>query len=175
MYKQSDRRSAIKEIQKFLYVISDQEGSTVPRVSVSGIYGKETTEAVKSFQRSEALNESGSVDLITFNALYKRYSDIISDYNTTDYVLGDGELPLQEGDQNEDVRALHLMLNELSKHYPQIRNAGTGAYFSHRTANALSVLRDIFMMAGEPILDKALYRRIQTELNSRSLAIKKYD
>ena len=51
MYPLSDKVSAIREVQKFLHLISDKKGSTIPRVSIDGIYGEETRGAVSEFQR----------------------------------------------------------------------------------------------------------------------------
>ena len=172
MYKQENKTAAIKEIQRYLYFISDDKNSAVPRVFITGTFDEDTTDAVKAFQRESSLYETGIVDNITFDFLYRRYMDLILERNTSDYILGDGAFPLKEGDQNEDVRAFHLMLNELSKYYPQIRNVGSGSYFSRRTSNSVSALRDLFLLPGAPILDKVLYRRIKNEIDARKLASK---
>ena len=70
MYFLSDSPAAIREVQKFLYVISYRVNSDVPRVAIDGIYGPETEAAVIAFQEIYGHSASGSVDRETFDSLY---------------------------------------------------------------------------------------------------------
>ncbi len=173
MYQQSDRKSAVKEIQKFLYALSDKKYENLPRVAITGIYNAETANAVKEFQRTKGLNPTGITNLETFTLLYEDYFESAREFYTDDYILGDGRFPFKEGDQNEDVRALHLMINELSKTYSNIENVGTGAYYSKKTAAAVEELRKLFLLPSSRAIDKKLYTRIKQELNAVNLSKEK--
>lgn len=168
MYQQGDKRSAVREIQKYLYVLSDKKYETIPRIPIDGIFDEETKAAVIEYQKIKLLTESGVVDFETFTALYDDYISVVDNFYTNDYIIGDSSFPLSENDQNEDVRALHLMINELRKSYPQIVNVGTGSYYSKRTADAVEALRELFVFPKSRKVDKELYRRLKTEINARN-------
>ena len=172
MYQQTDKKSAIAEIQKYLYVLSDRKYKELPRVPIDGIYDDETRTAVRKFQEIKLFSPSGAVDFETFSALYKDYSEVVSDFYTTDYILGDGNLPLFETNQNEDVRALHLMINELRKSYPEIKEVGIGSYFSKRTGDAVEYLREIFLLPKSRKADKLFYSRILLEIKAQNSLLK---
>ncbi len=173
MYRQTDRKSAIIEIQKYLYVLSDRKYKEIPRVPIDGVFDAETAYAVRKFQEIKLLPTSDKVDLETFTALYEDYREVVNEFYTTDYILGDGTLPLFETNQNEDVRALHLIINELRKSYPQIKDVGTGAYFSRRTGDAVEYLRELFGLEKSRRVDKKLYARMLLELKAQNRLLKK--
>ena len=167
MYQQSNKNAAVTEIQKYLFFLSDKRYPQIPRIPIDGAFDKETENAVIEFQKIMLLSPSGIVDFETFTALYNEYESALNDQNTNNYIFGDGSFPLKENDQNEDVRALHVMINRLRKTYPQLNAVGTGAYFSAATKGALEKLRAIFSLRGMPILDKELYRRMKKEIDAR--------
>lgn len=167
MYRQSNKKAAVTEIQKYLFFLSDKRYPEIPRIPIDGIFDKETENAVMEFQKIMLLTPSGVVDFETSTALRNEYESVMNDYNTDNYIFGHSNLPLKENDQNEDVRALHVMINRLRKTYPQISAVGSGSYFSSITKNALKQLRDIFSLPGLPILDKRLYRRMKEEIDAR--------
>ena len=173
MYKQSDRISAIKEIQKFLYLLSDSKYKSIPRVPIDGVFDDETKAAVIAYQKEKQITPSGAVDHETFVSLYSDYSEIINDSNTNGFIFGDGKFPLKEGDRNEDVRALNIIINELSKTYRQITEIDVSSYFSANTGDAIEEITEIFLYPRSRALDKNLYRRINEELNARQRAYNK--
>ena len=165
MYYQSDKKAATKEIQKYLYVLSGTKYPQIPRIPIDGAFDIETEAAVIEFQKIKNISPTGKVDYETFTELYIEYLSVIEDESCANYILGDGKFPLKENDQNEDVKALHIMINELRKTYPQISDPPSGSYFSAKTANAIEDIRRLFLMPSSRELDKALYRRMLTELN----------
>ena len=170
MYQQSNKNAAVKEIQTYLYLISDRMYADVPRIPIDGIYDSETEAAVIKYQEIKGISQSGAVDYETFTALYNDYSRIIEYEETNGYIFGDGSLPLKENDQNEDVRALHVMISELRKAYPNIPDTGNGSYYSARTGDAVEALSEIFMLPKSRILDRSLYKRMLTEIDSLKYA-----
>ncbi len=164
MYQQTDKRAAVREIQKYLYFLSDAEKNEIPRIPVDGIFDFETKNAVMAFQKTKDLPQTGTVDFQTHTLLYEAYEEMTADSNTPDYIFGDGTLPFREGDMNEDVRVMHIMINELSKEYSEIENVGTGAYFSSRTGDEIKKIRKLFIMGESRIFDKKLFKRVKEEL-----------
>jgi peptidoglycan hydrolase-like protein with peptidoglycan-binding domain len=61
----------IYEIQTYLRELY-KEGEDIPLITPDGIYGELTAEAVRAFQRSEEIPDSGNVDFITWERLTLR-------------------------------------------------------------------------------------------------------
>lgn len=172
-YRINDRGAAIKEIKKYLYLISENMYKDIPRNTIDEIYDSETKAAVLKYQEIKGIEVSGVVDLETFDALYSDYLLLAEDTVTEDYILSSG-FPLKKGMISEDVRLLHLMINELRKTYQNINYVGTGNYYSSETEKAISYLRNLFGFEGGGDLDKRLYYRIKKELRARKFAANIY-
>lgn len=71
-YRIDKYEEAVAEIQRYLRAASYRH-DTLPHVGIDGIYGKETEEAVRAFQRLFALQVTGEVDMTTFALLYGEY------------------------------------------------------------------------------------------------------
>ena len=175
MYRLSDERSAIREIQRFLYVISDRVNQDIPRISIDGIYGSETREAVEIFQASYGIPISGTVDLNTFDTLYRLYSEETLKERLNDYVITDDGFPIKVGTQSNDVVAIHLLISELSKNYLGVDSVGNGSYFSENSKKATTALQNIFRMPMTGEVDAYLFERMKTEIDSLMLASEIYD
>lgn len=63
---------AVRRIQEFINVIS-RNNSSVPSVTVDGIYGQQTANAVRAIQALVDLNQTGRVDPLTWNAILEYY------------------------------------------------------------------------------------------------------
>ncbi len=164
MYELNDTTSAIKEVQKFLYVVSDKLHPEVPRISIDGIYGAETEEAVKIFQALYDIEPTGKVDRITFELLYKAYDE--NKGVSEEYIIQTEYFPTKAGDQGNHVLHIHLLMLELAQKYPDIGRIPKTTYFSNESISATKELQKIFNYAQNGEIDKELYLRILTELNA---------
>lgn len=174
MYNISDKSAAVREIKKYLLIISENLHPQIPRTTVDGFYDEETKAAVTEFQKIYGIDPVGTVDYETFTKIYEIYSDILFDIIEWGYVIEDGGFPLSLGDYSEDVRALHMLIGELGKTYSDLPKVGTGSYYSEKTENAANELRRIFMMPVASGVDKALFVRIKKELRARRRADQNY-
>ncbi len=164
MYELLDTVAAIKEIQKFLYVISDRVNNEIPRVSIDGFYGEETENSVRIFQEIYDIEPSGKVDLITFNLLYSLYDENRIESNSK--TIQNEYFPIALGDQGNHVLNLHIVMLELKKRYKDIGNITKTTYFSKESENATWELQKIFRHLENGIVDYNLYIRMLTELDS---------
>lgn len=64
---------SIYAAQKYLNKLHYSSGGEIPLVHPDGIFGAETTAAVKKFQELYGLPVTGDIDLATWNALYQSY------------------------------------------------------------------------------------------------------
>lgn len=137
--KLGDSGSAIKNIQYFLNYLSEFY-SEIPRVEIDGIYGVSTENAVKAFQRFFELPITGSVDLSTYDTLYRTYLGFIE---SIPFRYLDGEIypypgiPLRIGSESEVVRLLQEYLNYISQFFGQIPSVSPTGYFGERTEEAV--------------------------------------
>ena len=67
-YSDEQKRSHIEELQTYLHRIS-YEDPKIPRVIPDGIYGPDTTAAVRAFQTARGLSIDGLAGPETFRAL----------------------------------------------------------------------------------------------------------
>lgn len=169
MYYTDDRKSAIEEIQKFLLVIYENGNRDIKRVSVDGIYGEETKDAVRKYQQLLGMEESGVVDKKTFDSLYMEYKEITDDLLLEEILIGEGLFPLTLGMQGDDVLLLNLYLIELSKNYKDLERVDKSTYFSGRTERSVRGLQRIFNEKETGEVDKKLFNRILLELKSLKL------
>lgn len=174
MYHITDKKSAVKEIQKYLYVISDTAYPEIPRVPIDGDFDDETRISVEKFQQIMGIEVTGSVNSETFELLYKEYLAVIEEKNTVDSIIGDDDFPLEIGSHSEDVRALHIIINELKETYAEIAYVGTGAYYNQTTAEAVKGLREIYMLKPADYVDKEMYSRLQEDIKARRRVKEKY-
>lgn len=124
----TEKEKVITEIQQILRRIAKSE-SDVPAIIPDGIYSEETSGAVRDFQRRYGLAVTGKVDYSTFEALVRENERLIFENSPPLQVLpiGNEDLPLSYGDENEAVEKLKIMLNALAdKHgnfLPLVRNS----------------------------------------------------
>jgi peptidoglycan hydrolase-like protein with peptidoglycan-binding domain len=138
----------------------------IPRVAIDGIYGEETSEAVRIFQTIYGLKADGLVDRATFDMLFIMYRDVIMDIRSSDYIITDIGFPLKVGNQSNDVIALHLIILELGKTYNDIGVVSQSAYFSESTKNAVMNMQKIFRLPVTGEVDSLLYDRMIYELDA---------
>ena len=70
-YNVEDRKTAVRQLQRLLLEISYSSDS--PSVSIDGIYGKRTRDAVRRFQSRCGLPTTGETDYETWCALLNEY------------------------------------------------------------------------------------------------------
>ena len=134
-----DTGDDVRNIQYLLAYLA-QFYDRIPPVSLDGIYGEATENAVRAFQSLFELDVTGEVDLRTWDALYRTYQGFIS---TIPFKYVDGRIypypgvPLRLGSESEVVRLLQEYLNYIAQYYPQIPSVSPTGYFGSRTQEAV--------------------------------------
>ena len=137
--KLGDSGDDIKNIQYFLNYLAEFY-SEIPQIDIDGIFGTATENAVKSFQRLFELPITGTVDLVTYDTLYRTYLGFISQIP---FKYFDGKIypypgiPLRLGSESEVVRLLQEYLNYISQFFVQIPSVSPTGYFGQRTEEAV--------------------------------------
>ena len=172
IYDITNRKEVVREIKKYLYLVSENLYESIPRTTIDGYFDEETKNAVIEFQKIKGIKPSGEVDYETFVLLFDDYSSAVFDIEFRDQILTDNGFPYTQGDISEDVQVLHLMINELSKTYTNIPSVKSAQYYSGETVKSVSQLRQLFQLEEGDFVDKILYQRMRKEIASRIQADK---
>lgn len=126
---------------------------SVIAANMDGSFGPATTNAVKSFQRTYGLPETGVVDRATWDRMETVYFGIV---NEIDYEFYGGRiLPfpgriLRPGIEGNDVRVLQEYLNFISNSYPSIPKVNVDGIYGPSTAEQVKQFKAQFEIPGTP-------------------------
>ena len=107
-------RETVRDLQRYLRRIA-QADDRIPVISVDGIYGAETAQAVQAFQQAYGLPASGQADRLTWQALLEVYR-AVREYDERGIgvtVLQNGQQQLGEGSDAAQVYVLQAILQQL--------------------------------------------------------------
>lgn len=144
-----DQGNAVANLQLFINYLATYY-NTIPSVTVDGVFGTATQDAVYSVQRTFDLPITGVVDAATWEAIYRAYLGIIGTVPTefTEGVtLPYSGVPLRIGSERAEVRALQEYLNFISQYYPQIPSVSVTGYFGTQTQRAVRAFQRQFGIA----------------------------
>ncbi len=148
--------------------------SGIPEVSVDGIFGEGTREAVVAFQNRFGLNPDGVVGAATWSEIYRIYRDIID----SELLLAREELPqpfdgeiLRIGSRGNAVSDLQVYLNTVRTVWQEIPLLPVTGYFGDETRNAVRIFQQSANLSPDGVVGKetwdtltSLYTDIQTGL-----------
>lgn len=144
--KIGDSGAQTQNIQYFLSYLAEFY-SEIPQIDVDGVFGVQTENAVKDFQRLFELPVTGRVDLATYDALYRTYLGFIQ---TLPFKYLDGEIypypgiPLRRGAESEVVRLLQEYLDYISQFIDQIPSVSPTGYFGQRTEESVIAFQRLY-------------------------------
>ena len=144
--KEGDSSRNVYVLQYYLSYIS-LFYPTVMRPSTDADFGPGTTAAVKSYQKTFGLDQTGIVDEATWNSIQNTYYEILSRFP---YEFSDGLiLPfpgrvLRSGTDGNDVRALQEYLNYIAQSYTDIPRIAVDGVYGPSTASAVNRFVEIF-------------------------------
>ena len=149
---EGDTGDGVLSVQYFLNYISLFVPSVL-ETAYDGAYGPSTADAVRSFQKTYGLPETGVVNRTTWDRIENVYYDIVSGLNYD--VSANAILPypgrvLAIGSEGDDVRVIQEYLNFISNSYPAIPKINVDGIFGQSTANAVAEFKRIFNIPGNP-------------------------
>ena len=139
-------------IQYYLSYISLFVPSVI-EAAMDGSFGPATTNAVKSFQRTYGLAETGVVDRATWDRMENVYFSIVEEIDYEFY--GGRILPfpgrvLREGIEGSDVRVLQEYLNYIANTYTEIPKVNVDGVYGPSTARQVEAFKELFDLPGAP-------------------------
>ncbi len=161
--KEGDSGIGVQVIQYLLSYVANFVG-TVSSTGIDGSFGPSTAAAVRSFQATYGLPQTGIMDQTTYNTLYNVYTGLVSSQDLT-FREGVG-IPfpgniLRQGSEGDDVRLLQNYLAAIARAYPELPSIPATGYFGTQTAEAVTAFQALFNLPGtEGTVNAAIWNAI---------------
>ncbi len=138
--REGDYGNAVRAFQYYLAVIGAYYASVIP-IHISGSFDAETASAVRSFQQTYGLPQTGIADRRTWNDIYRAYAGILASEPPEECVRLYPNTVLREGVHSENVKLLQQYLTYISKYDPNIQAISDTGYFGPLTRAAVQAFQ----------------------------------
>lgn len=153
--------TSVKQVQFWLSVLS-QFYSSIPNLSVDGVFGAGTTRSVKAFQTMAGLSVDGVVGRATWNALYEYYMSVENDILLpgTGWVGEYPGTPLKTGSTGNEVRLAQFWLSVISDFYNTIPSISPDGIFGSATRAAVVAFQNRFSITADGIIGPQTWNKL---------------
>ena len=152
--QEGDNNIGVSSLQYYLSYLSEFYDS-IPRLSIVGIFGATTREAVIAAQREFGLTPDGIVGEETWRLIYNAYIGIVStiplQYTEGNTIPFPGVF-LRIGVEAEAVRVLQEYLNYISQYISEIPSVNPTGYFGTRTQEAVVAFQNYYGLSPSGIV-----------------------
>ena len=148
--------SSVEQVQFWLNTLSQYE-SSIPSITVDGIYGTSTANAVRAFQRLNGLTVDGVVGQITWNAIYNEFRSIQSDNGTPNAYPGTA---LRQGASGQNVRLVQFWLKIARTVYSSLNNVTVDGVFGAATAAAVKKFQSYFGLTSDGVVGRTTWNKL---------------
>ncbi len=160
MYRIDEKSEAVREVQTYLRELSNLY-KELPRLSVDGIYGDETREAVRIFQRMTGLTVTGDTDEETFTLLFRMYEPVRKERIGESVLLPAEAFPLRLGDSGSHIRILQSVLDEIfSLHIP------TDGFFGRTTEEGVRLAETRYGTPATGYVSRRLWQMLSADYSA---------
>ena len=141
---EGDTGTEVSNVQYLIAYLS-QFYDTIPAVAIDGSFGAATTDAVRSVQRTFDLPITGTVDLATWDIMYRTYIGFLETI-PFEYIEGNvipyPGVPLRQGSRSDTVRLLQDYINYVAQFFGDIPSVEPTGYFGEQTEAAVIALQN---------------------------------
>ena len=159
--KQGSTGSEVEQMQFWLSTLAQYE-SSIPSVTVDGVYGSGTAAAVRAFQRRYGLTVDGIVGLTTWTELYDQFRSIQSDNGTPNAYPGTA---LREGSSGQNVRLVQFWLKIARTVYTSLANVTVDGKFGSATAAAVRRFQSYFGLTSDGVVGRITWNKLYEVYN----------
>ena len=159
--KQGSTGSEVEQMQFWLSTLAQYE-SSIPSVTVDGVYGSGTAAAVRAFQRLYGLTVDGIVGLTTWTELYDQFRSIQSDNGTPNAYPGTA---LRQGSSGQNVRLVQFWLKIARTVYSSLNNITVDGIFGSSTAAAVRRFQTYFGLTSDGVVGRTTWNKLYEVYN----------
>ena len=159
--KQGSTGSEVEQLQFWLSTLAQYE-SSIPSVTVDGVYGSGTAAAVRAFQRRYGLTVDGIVGRTTWTELYDQFRSIQSDNGTPNAYPGTA---LREGSSGQNVRLVQFWLKIARTVYTSLANVTVDGKFGAGTAAAVQRFQRYFGLTADGVVGRITWNKLYEVYN----------
>ena len=159
--RQGSTGSAVEQLQFWLNTLA-QYDSSIPSVTVDGVFGSGTTAAVRAFQRKYGLTVDGVVGQTTWNELYDEFRSIQSDNGTPNAYPGS---PLRSGSSGQNVRLVQFWLKIARSVYSSLNNVTVDGRFGSATEAAVRRFQSYFGLTSDGVVGRTTWNKLYEVYN----------
>ena len=153
--------SAVEQLQFWLNTLA-QYDSSIPSVTVDGVFGSGTAAAVRAFQRKYGLTVDGVVGQSTWTELYDQFRSIQSDNGTPNAYPGTA---LREGASGQNVRLVQFWLKIARTVYSSLSNVTVDGRFGSATAAAVRRFQRYFGLTADGVVGRTTWQKLYEVYN----------
>lgn len=150
-------------LQYFLSVLS-QFYDFIPFIEISGFFGPETKNAVIAFQRGKNLPQTGVVDNVTWNEIYREFRGIVSTVfegnSSQQTFIPFSGTTLRLGSEGEEVVTLQQYLNRIASVYNGISSVSVTGNYDEATMNSVMQYQREFGLRATGNVDRTTWNSI---------------
>ena len=143
-----DRGQPVSIIQYYLKFLS-LFNSTLPDISVDGVFGEATENAVRTFQREHGLTDDGIVGEATWNAILNEYRITLQslpyEFQSYSSLLYPGYV-ITEGSTGKAVEQLQTYLNVISRNIPAVPPVTVDGVYGPQSIRAVEAVQSLYAM-----------------------------
>lgn len=133
-------------------------------VSVDGVFGNSTLNAVRNFQELRGLNADGVVGPQTWRQLYETYYAYMNGASSGDPPYGGAALRV--GSTGSAVSLMQRYLNVIGSYFTSIPQLTIDGIYGNATRNAVIVFQGLFGLTTDGVIGAQTWARIVSVYNS---------
>ena len=153
--------SSVEQLQFWLNTLAQYE-SSIPSLTVDGVYGTGTANAVRAFQRKYGLTVDGVVGRATWTEVYDQFRSIQSDNGTPNAYPGTA---LREGASGQNVRLVQFWLKIARTVYSSLSNVTVDGRFGSATAAAVRRFQTYFGLTSDGVVGRTTWNKLYEVYN----------
>ncbi len=157
----TEKERAVSELQSYLRNLSRTDPD-IERVVPDGIFGEETENSVKSFQRKYGLPEDGVVNYDVWTKIIEENDKAVFLYSEPRQVarISNADLPLTIGMSGNTIYHLKTMLLFLSQRHVNFTSVTVNDFFDTETERNVRQWQRVIRVPDNGIVDKVTWNAL---------------
>ncbi len=168
--KNGDVGNGVRAIQYMLSIVA-LFNDEIETVNIDGIFGDQTEQSIKSFQRAYGLPQTGIVNEETWNKLNDVYLSLVNSFPSASETDINKPFPgtdLIIGSQNSNVKLMQNYLNRIAAVYKSIPTVDETGYYGMKTAQTVSAFQEQFNIPVSGVIGPVTWYKITQVLSDIS-------